>query len=155
MLTQRQSGLSVLGSYLYLHEADIAKALLDSYGIESFILDEHQIRQRWHLGVALGGVKLAVAPEHAYRARQVLEEDRSDVLEDIEEQQLPAHEDELCPRCGSAKTRAREARTFPGIFQWAASLFFLFLGVLAPRRRIRVSRECAACDYAWSMDETR
>ncbi len=155
MLTQRQSGLSVLRSYLYLHEADIAKALLDSYGIESFILDEHQIRQRWHLGVALGGVKLAVAPEHAYRARQVLEEDRSDALEDIEEQQLPPHEDELCPRCGGDKTRAREARTFPGPLQWAASLFFLFLGVLAPRRRIRVSRECAACDYAWSVDETR
>ena len=155
MLTQRQSGLSVLRSYLYLHEADIAKALLDSYGIESFILDEHQIRQRWHLGVALGGVKLAVAPEHAYRARQVLDEDRSDALEDIEEQKLPAHEDELCPRCGGGETRARETRTFPGIFQWAASLFFLFLGVLAPRRRIRVSRECTACAYAWSVDETR
>jgi len=155
VLTQHQSGLSVVRSFLYLHEADIAKALLDSYGIEAFILDEHQIRQRWHLGVALGGVKLAVAPECAYRARQVLEDDHSEALEDIEEQALPAHEDELCPRCGGAQTRSREARTFPGPLQWLESLAFLFIGVLAPRRRVRVSRQCVACTHTWSMVETR
>ncbi len=155
MLTQRQSGLAVVRSFLYLHEADIAKALLDSYGIEAFILDEHQIRQRWHLAGALGGVKLAVAPEHAYRARQVLEDDYSEVLEDIEEAKLPPHRDELCPRCGAASVRSEEKRQLPGLLQWAASLFFLLLAVLAPRRRVRVSRQCPACAHAWSLDETR
>lgn len=155
MLTNRQSGLTVVRSFLYLHEADIAKALLDSYGIEAFILDEHQVRQRWHLAGAVGGVKLAVADENAYRARQVLEDDYSDVLEDIDEASLPPHEDERCPRCGAASTRAEVKRELPTPREWATSLFFLLFDVLAPRRHVRVKRDCGDCGHVWELRETR
>src|ERR1700752_3956448 len=104
MLSRSQSGLSVVKSCFFLHEADLARALLDSYGIEAWILDEHQIRQQWHLAGALGGIKVAVAPEDAYRARQVLEEDYSDVVEELAaETEAPPDADsdaDACPRCG-------------------------------------------------------
>ncbi|MGH0029430.1 MAG: putative signal transducing protein [Myxococcota bacterium] len=156
MLKPRQSGLAVVGRFFYLHEADLAKALLESYGIEAWVLDQHLVRMEWHLAGALGGVKLAVAEENAYRARQVLEDDYSEVLDEIEEQQLPAHADECCPRCGSGDTRSRERRAMPGPFQWLVSAaFFLGLGVLVPRRRLRIARECRACGYHWAAEEAR
>ena len=61
---------------------DIAKNLLDSYGVNALILNEHQVRQ---LAGPAGRVRLAVAPEDTDRARQVLEDDQSGVLEDLEE----------------------------------------------------------------------
>lgn len=81
MSTPDQPGLTVVRSFAYLHEADIAKTLLESYGIEALILNEHQIRQ---LAGATGRVRLAVAPENVYRARQVLEDDHSAALEDAD-----------------------------------------------------------------------
>lgn len=158
MLSQRQSGLAVVKSCFFLHEADVARALLDSYGIEAWILDEHQIRQQWHLAGALGGIKVAVAPECAYRARQVLAEDYSDVVEelaDAEAEPAPAADgDERCPRCGGAATRVAE-QSAPGAREIAASLLWVALGLLVPRRRFEVACRCAACGHAWSVTETR
>lgn len=154
MLPTRQSGLAVVLSCYYLHEADVARALLESEGIEAWILDEHQIRQRWHLAGALGGVKLAVAPQDAARARQLLAEDRSSALGEIEEQVLPPHEDELCPRCGAASA-THERQRLPGPVQWATSLFFLLLGLLVPRRRVEVRSRCGSCGFHGSYDRSR
>ena len=60
MFPNRQSGLEIVGNFWYIHEAELAKALLQSEGIPAWVLDEHQIRMRWHLAAALGGVKVAV-----------------------------------------------------------------------------------------------
>ena len=155
MLAERQSGLVIVGRFYYLHEADIARALLESFGIEAWLLDEHQIRQRWFLGGALGGIKLAVAPENGYRARCVLEEDRSGVLDSIDEQALPAHPDECCPRCDSPAASESTTQQLPGPFQWLVSIFFLAIGLLVPRRRFVVTRACGACGYEWSTTESR
>lgn len=155
MWRRSQSGLAVVGSFLYLHEADVARALLDSYGIETWVLDEHQIRQRWHLAGPLGGVKVAVAPEHASRARSLLEQDHSEALEDLEEQRLPAHPDELCPRCQQPAVAERVHPQAPGPLQWLTVLAFVPLGVLVPRRRVVVERRCGACTHVWSVRESR
>jgi len=140
---------------MYLHEADLSKALLESEGIEAWLLDEHQIRQRWHLGGALGGVKLAVAPEHAWRARQLLAEDHSAHLSEIPEQELPAHPEEICPLCGAEASEESSAQHSPGPIQWVISLVFLVLGVLVPRRRFTTERACGGCGHRWSHVETR
>jgi hypothetical protein len=154
MLSRSQSGLTVVKSCFFLHEADLARALLDSYGIEAWILNEHHIRQLWHMGGALGGFKVAVAPESAYRARQVLEEDYSDVVEE----ELPdeaAEGDASCPRCGGA-ARGSAAQSTPGAREIAESLLWVVtLGLLVPRRRFDVSYRCDACQHTWAQHETR
>lgn len=158
MLSQHQSGLTVVKSCFFLHEADLARALLDSYGIEAWILDEHQIRQQWHLAGALGGIKVAVAPENAYRARQVLAEDYSDVVEELADddtqREAAVDGDERCPRCGGAATR-EAAQSAPGAREIATSLLWVALGLLVPRRRFEVACRCSDCGHAWSVTETR
>lgn len=155
MLTGRQSGLAVVGSFVFLHEADVARSLLEAHGIECWLLDELQVQQRWHMAGALGGVKLAVAPENAYRARQILGEDHSEALADIPESRLPADPSERCPRCGSGDTRASSRLRSPGPLGWLTSLAFLLMGFLVPRRRIEKAYRCVACDHAWSVFESR
>ena len=155
MLTRRQSGLAVVGSFVFLHEADVARALLESYGIECWLLDEIQVQQRWYLANALGGVKLAVAPAHAYRARELLGEDHSAALDEIPESELPAHPSEQCPQCGGGDTRVSERLRLPGPFGWLVSLGFLIVGFLVPRRRIEQSYSCSSCSHAWTTFETR
>ena len=155
MFPERQSGLSIVGRFLYLHEADLAKALLNSEGIESWLLDENQIRHRWHLGGALGGIKLAVAPESAERALDLLAQDFSEALQDIPEQSLPAHAEEICPRCGAAAIREVSTQRVPSAIQWLVSLFFLVLGALVPRRRFTVTRHCGGCGQEWSHSDRR
>ena len=159
MLSQQQSGLVVVKSCFFLHEADVARALLDSHGIEAWILNEHHIRQLWHMAGALGGFKLAVAPECAYRARQVLAEDYSEVVEELADedaQRAPdADGDERCPRCGGAASRSA-AQSAPGTREIAESLLWVMtLGLLVPRRRFQVACRCAVCGHAWSVTETR
>jgi hypothetical protein len=160
MLSQRQSGLVVVKACFFLHEADLARALLESYGIEAWILDEHQIRQQWHLAGALGGVKVAVAPECAYRARQVLEEDYSDVVEEVAEADSAREEaDARCARCGGPVTRGARRAALPRPHEIAASLlwgaaFLVTLGVVVPRRRFDVTWRCSGCGHAWTARET-
>ena len=155
MLTERQSGFEIVATFWYLHEADIGKSLLESYGLEPLLLDDHQIRMRWHLAAALGGIKLAVPPEQAAKAREILAQDHSASLEDIEEQALPPHPEERCPSCGSDQTHQATEKRLPGPFQWLSALLFLALGFLVPRRRIRINQTCSACSYSWSKTVTR
>lgn len=151
---RRQSGLEVVGSFTYLHEADVAKALLDSEGIRAWIFDELQVQMRWHLSAALGGVKVAVSPSDAERARELLATDHSDALAEIAEQALPAHPAEACPHCGEPASGEARRQRLPGPLQWLVSLAFLPTGVLFPRRRFVTRRECAACGNHWSRRES-
>ena len=155
MLAERQSGLAIVGRFSYLHEADLAKSLLESEGIEAWLLDENQIRHRWHLGGALGGVKVAVGPEFAGRALELLARDFSSELVDIPEQGLPAHPTEACPACGASTVHETSTQRAPGPLQWLISLSFLFLGALVPRRRFSVTRACANCSHEWTRRENR
>ena len=155
MARNTQSGLEVVGRYAYLHEADLARAFLASEGIRGWILDEHQIRHRWHLGAALGGVKLAVAPAEGARARGLLAEDRSGDLAEIPEQRLTPHIDEICQRCGATAEAEQVSQRLPGPVQWLVSLGFLLLGALVPRRRFSVTRQCGSCGHEWSRVERR
>jgi hypothetical protein len=92
--------------------------------------------------MAVGGVKLAVAPSQAERARRLLAEDRSHQLADIPEQGLPPAPEERCPVCGGdsvQEARTRRRASFP---QWFQALFFFGLGGIAVGRSSRVARAC-------------
>ena len=112
--------------------------------IDAWIFDEHQIRRNGISRDALpvSDVKVAVDPQQATRAREILLEDRSGALREIPEQDLPADHAESCPRCGVAASREATRQRFPGPIQWLVSLLFLVLGFVVPRRRFIVGRSC-------------
>jgi hypothetical protein len=151
LFPRTQSGLEVVGHFSYPHEADLARTRLESVGIDAWVLDDHQVRMQWHMGAALGGVKLAVDPDDAPRARVVLAEDRSHLLDDIPEQALPAHADERCPRCASPSGTAVRTHVQASPLRWLQSiLFFGFFDILVARRRTRSDWQCGSCDHRWS-----
>ena len=57
-----------------LPEALLAKSILDSAGIESFLGDQNIIRMDWFLSNALGGVKLRVREEDVDVATAMLKQ---------------------------------------------------------------------------------
>ncbi len=66
------SKLVNLRQYMTLPEALLAKSILDSAGIESFLGDQNIIRMDWFLSNALGGVKLRVREEDVEAATALL-----------------------------------------------------------------------------------
>jgi Putative prokaryotic signal transducing protein len=54
-------------------EAVLAKSMLDSAGIESFLGDENLVRLDWFYSNLVGGIKLMVREEDAETARALLE----------------------------------------------------------------------------------
>jgi hypothetical protein len=67
-----------LRQYMTLPEALLAKSILDSAGIESFLGDQNIIRMDWFLSNALGGVKLRVREEDVEVATALLNQTWSD-----------------------------------------------------------------------------
>jgi hypothetical protein len=60
-----------------LLEAQLAKGLLESAGIEAFLFDDNMVRLDWFNANALGGVKLRVDADKVQEATQVLDENIS------------------------------------------------------------------------------
>jgi len=57
-----------------LHEADVAKGLLDSCGVDCFLCDEHMHRVHPLASEVVGGVRLQVAEEDLELAKELLRE---------------------------------------------------------------------------------
>ncbi|MGA8013680.1 MAG: hypothetical protein WB949_14705 [Candidatus Acidiferrales bacterium] len=68
------SKLVNLRQYMTLPEALLAKSILDSAGIESFLGDQNIIRMDWFLSNALGGVKLRVREDDVDVATALLKQ---------------------------------------------------------------------------------
>lgn len=149
MFAKRQSGFAIVRVTWFAHEAHLSRALLEAEGIDAWVLDAEQVGVQWHVAGAIGGIKVAVREEDAYRARSVLAEDYSAQLDDTDEASLPAASDERCPRCGSVAIRSTRTAQSPSAASWLSmSLFFVF-GLLVPRRRRRVDASCAGCGHSW------
>ena len=67
-------------SYWNLLEAELAKGVLDSAGIESFLFDDNMVRVDWLNINAVGGVKLRVDPENVVEANKILDECAANVV---------------------------------------------------------------------------
>jgi hypothetical protein len=147
---KRQSGLEIVHTTWFAHEAHVARSLLASRGIEAWVLDAEQIGVQWHVAGALGGVKVAVDPADAERARAILAEDHSAVFEEVDEAVPPPAADERCPRCGAAEVEAMRATAPPGAASWLSMGAFFLLGFAVPRRRAITHGRCLACRHAWT-----
>jgi hypothetical protein len=66
--------LVTIRSFWGLLEAEMAKGLLDSAGVESFLFDDNMVRLDWFNANALGGVKLRVDPQNVDAANRILQE---------------------------------------------------------------------------------
>jgi hypothetical protein len=71
--------LVTIHAFWGLLEAQLARGLLDSAGIESFLFDDNMVRMDWFNANALGGVKLRVDTHNVEAANRVLQEVSDDV----------------------------------------------------------------------------
>lgn len=113
-------------------EAQLARARLESEGIEAWVADEHTIGMQWLYCNALGGVRVQVDVEDLYLARAILCEDRSAEVE-AQAGGTPM----ICPCCGSSHTRYRALGR--------RLAFLVFLGIDFPLFPVRHSVECDDC----------
>lgn len=90
-------GPVVIGRYRILPEALVAKSILDSAEIKSFLADENLVRLGFHLDL-LGGAKLMVCAEDAETAKKLLEEK---IPEKITVTGVGEYAQPRCPQCGS------------------------------------------------------
>lgn len=93
-----------LATFMYPHEAHLAKGKLDAHGIESIILDELTIQTNNFYSNALGGVKLHVLAEDLDKAKEILALDYS-TEQDEGADQITETTSETnafqCPNCNS------------------------------------------------------
>jgi hypothetical protein len=128
-------------------EAHIVRGRLESEGVTAFVAHEHHIWANWFLSVALGGVKLQVAPDDVSRAREILRADRRGEFEDLLVDEHPPPPQPLCPACSSADIR--RARSSRNLSLFAAGLASLPL----PYTNIRM--HCSSCGHSWHDTQAR
>ncbi|MFE8070912.1 DUF2007 domain-containing protein [Marinobacteraceae bacterium S3BR75-40.1] len=85
-----------------LHEAHLARARLESEGVDVLLPDEHTLTLQQFYVDALGGLRLQVPEADCERAEAILREDRSNLLH--EEETLGGKRQ--CVRCGSPDLRS-------------------------------------------------
>ncbi|MEZ5813243.1 MAG: DUF2007 domain-containing protein [Alphaproteobacteria bacterium] len=67
--------LVLLGRFYDNVQAHIIRGILESHDVPCFIMDEHHNNAAWHLGIALGGVRLMVFAQDYERAQEILKEE--------------------------------------------------------------------------------
>lgn len=140
-----QGGPIVLRRYLWLHEALLAKSILDSAGVECILADEHTIRMDWFWSLALGEVKLWVREEDA-DASELLDQDwvESFVVSGVGEYAQPR-----CPRCESFEVSYRQL--LKRLAYFSLSVFWL-LSFVPPVTFHESAWRCRTCGYSWEED---
>lgn len=128
--------LVTVHAYLDATSAELARAKLESEGIEAFVLDGHVAGIDWLYSSAIGGVKVKVVEADLAAARRAL---------GLDDEQPPAGEErwpeDACPVCGSHDLR-------PGRRQRVAAAASLLTGLpfawLFGRRWT-----CNGCGHRW------
>lgn len=127
----------IVGRFRDLPEALLAKSVLDSEGIESFLADENTIRMDWLWSNLMGGIKLWVKAENGAAAVDLL---REKFPEGIDVGDRPEQKQDRCPKCQSADISFEELNR-------PASYLTLLVGVAVPVKHI--GWRCHACGHRW------
>lgn len=137
---QEAPGPVLIGRYRVLLEAMVAKSMLDSAGIESFLVNENLVRMGFHSAL-LGGIKLMVREEDAETARKLLEEK---IPEKLDVPEVGEYAQPRCPQCGSLDVGFDETE------KEGAMAAMALLGVpLVTRHK---GGTCHACGHEWGYD---
>ena len=88
-----------------LPDAYLAKGVIESAGIVSFLADDITIRLNWWWSNLLGGVKLRVDADEADAAQEIL---RQPIPESIDIEGVGEYQQPHCPRCQSLDVNFEE-----------------------------------------------
>jgi hypothetical protein len=124
-----------------LPEALLAKGILESAGIQTYLIDENMIRLNWFRSNFFGGIKLQVCSEDAEAASEILGQPIPEVL-DIEG--VGNFEQPECPRCQSLDVTFEELNKL-------LSYGSAYLGIPIPVQKRGWT--CHACGNEW-QDES-
>jgi hypothetical protein len=125
--------LVTVGRYRDLPDADIARSVLDSAGIETYLQDEHIVSLNWNLSDIIGGVRLQVEAADEQAAIELL---RHPVLEMIAFGDGKKFVQPRCPSCGSGDVSLGQ-----------------YFGVSDSRPADRDIWRCNACGECWEVTE--
>ncbi len=139
--------LETIGRFRDVPAAQLARSRLEADGIQGFLLGVNHVSMNWAHSQAIGGIRLQVPTADAERARELLGQDRSLDLEEIPEADLPAAEDERCPRCGSDRVRRSQLVRRTKAFSMLFGLVFVLLALLLESWWHRLC--CPACGFSW------
>jgi hypothetical protein len=138
-----QAALVVARTFTNVHDAQLAKSVLEAAAIDVALSNEHVVTMNWMYSNLVGGVKVLVPADQCDEAQSLL--DTTALLEEplLEEPPPPLRDHALdggadsCPRCGSEAFESTVPVKGLLVFSW------LFLGVPLgwPRRR----RSCRQC----------
>jgi rubrerythrin len=99
--------LVTIQTFRTAHEAELAKARLETGGVQAFLADAEMIRMDWAVGNAIGWIKLQVADDDAALAAEILGE----IQQTRVANKLIDNDGEkgVCPACGVSMAESLEA----------------------------------------------
>ncbi len=122
-----------------LPEAEIAKSILDSAGIESFLGEENIVRLDWFYSNLVGGIKLLVRAEDAEAASRLLGQN---VPENFDVEGLGEYKQPRCPRCQSWDV------AFDGLDKHVTYALLFLLPIPITNK----GWKCHSCGHVWKDD---
>jgi len=134
--------LVVVRSYTHVHEAHLAKSVLEASGIEAFIVNEHLVSMAWTYSNAVGGVKVVVPEERADEAVQILQAGADPLEGPFALGPRPSHDaSDTCRRCGAGVFASRPRGVRFAILSWMTLGF-----PISSATRRRYCEQCGAPD---------
>ncbi len=147
--------LVTISKFLSLGEAKLAQGKLVSAGITAFVCDENMHAMNWHMGMALGGIRLQVPDSQVVRALEVLDDFEPEDGEALQVESLDEDEEDgeveevaCCPECESLEIREVPNNRPRQITLWSAAIPF-------PEAPAQTSHRwrCLMCGYQWRNAE--
>jgi hypothetical protein len=122
--------LVTIDRFIFIAEAEIARATLEAAGIDAVLTDENIVRMSWGDAQAHGGVRLQVRAEDAEEAQAILAETNLEAETTPSPQTFDDLEPgETCRRCGSEEIFPAESRSKT----YARALVYMILGIVLLR----------------------
>ena len=135
--------LVTLRSYRDPIDAELARAQLESLGIDAVIVDQHLVSIQWLYSNAIGGVKVLVDEDDFDAAREALLESTPPEISSVSENGLPPERGGACPACFSPDVR-------PSRLQRNSAAIALLTGL--PFIAWRHRWVCGGCGHSWKRE---
>jgi hypothetical protein len=127
--------LVTIDRFLFVNDAELARATLDAHGIDAVLADENITRMSWGDAQAHGGVRLQVRRADAAEAMEILRDEHARGVE-LDHGDVRPPTGETCRRCGSEEIFPLESRA--KVFSRAVLIMLLgfFVSRFAPHPQL-------------------